>query len=235
MFLVKILNIVSDRKFQGQFDSIELAHEWIDKMKSSNSWGLPERKVLKKGEAARLPDMFLQDGDYVDSLVESEEEVIIQEYNESHTYETDEFGEFVLDENGEKVIVETHITPEVKAWYVNLKAEYEIEVTDLSLEPTYVARERVREKIKTGREIKKVCDNILEYIVGVNYGRLTKEQVDAMEVDLNDIAVALERRRPWTALDLIKSFTIDGTLVDEQIKSDILEIYAMSPLTFDLT
>lgn len=113
-------NIKITNKFNQKFEAnLEDPTNWIESQKAKNSWGKPERWVLKKIQVSENQFAYPQETyDELDVIDEKSEEVF-------NSFETDLSGEFVLDELGEKI-------PVIQD-FVKLKSEYSITITDISV------------------------------------------------------------------------------------------------------
>lgn len=113
---VNIVNIKTGNKYGTV---LEDPTNWIEEQKLKNSWGKPERWVLKKIEVSENQFSYPQEiYSELDVIDEKSEEVF-------NSFETDLNGEFVLDEFGEKIPVIQDL--------VKLKSEYTITITDISI------------------------------------------------------------------------------------------------------
>lgn len=110
---------------------------------------------------------------------------------------------------------------------------YHYIIEDVTAE--YEANQRVQERIIEGNKIKKLCENVLLYVAGLNSPNmrsLTAEQVTIMETNFAAPIAYLNSARPWSAYPLIAAIEPDGELVTEEIKQDILDLFANSGLSF---
>ena len=85
----------------------------------NNSWGKPERWVLKKIQILENSFIYPQETyDELDVIEEKSEELF-------NIFKTNDIGEFILDEFGDKI-------PVIQD-FVKLKSEYSITITDISV------------------------------------------------------------------------------------------------------
>ena len=79
--------------------------------------------------------------------------------------------------------------------------------------------------VSTGRKAREACDQALDIISGYNQNReLTPEQITEMATTFTPILNALSiLKRPGVAKGLIEVAAVDGVIVTEQMKTDLLD------------
>ena len=81
-----------------------------------------------------------------------------------------------------------------------------------------------KNKKQLGRIAVKACEACLELIAGFNITRnLTAEQKDTMATTYAPLLEALNQKRPGKFKSLVEGLTPDGTLVTDQMKTELLE------------
>lgn len=94
---------------------------------------------------------------------------------------------------------------------------------------TYLANKTEEERkqaiIETGKKAREACDKALDVISGYNQEReLTPEQITEMATTFTPIINALSiLKRPGVAKGLIQAATVDGVVITEAMKVDILD------------
>lgn len=84
---------------------------------------------------------------------------------------------------------------------------------------------RKKELLEAGKKAREVCTQCLDTIAGFNLSRsLTVEQITEMQSTFSQIQMALMTSRPSTAKFLIGAITVDGVLVTQEMKDDVLEL-----------
>ena len=80
------------------------------------------------------------------------------------------------------------------------------------------------DKKKLGKIAVKACEACLELIAGFNITRsLTAAQKDSMATTYAPLLEALNQKRPGKFKSLVEGLTPDGTLVTDQMKTELLE------------
>lgn len=81
-----------------------------------------------------------------------------------------------------------------------------------------------RKKKDIGRKVRGMCESAMDVIIGYNVTReLTKQQQNAMKQAFKDIMDYLESYQPKAALELVELVTVDGVLVTQEMKDDVIE------------
>ena len=101
--------------------------------------------------------------------------------------------------------------------------EYETETEDITAQEN--EKTRIENLIASGKEDKEKCNNAIALISGHNKANnLTTEQILAMLQTFAQIDLALSKGMPFTAKALISQVTVDGVIVTQQLKDDILGV-----------
>jgi len=80
-------------------------------------------------------------------------------------------------------------------------------------------------KIQTGIAIRNVCQTALDLIAGYNVANsLSEAQVDSMQSTFAEIEKSLKSSRPKKAKVLIQAVSVDGTIITEQMKLEVIAI-----------
>lgn len=100
--------------------------------------------------------------------------------------------------------------------------------TDFSVDQAEKDKETREQTIRTGKAFTRELPNkIIDYMGGLNITRgLTEAQKDQLALDTAAIMTDLQQHRPGKAFQKILAFTPDGTLVTQQMKDDIIAIFA---------
>jgi len=132
-----------------------------------------------------------------------------------------DYNEELLVEDGEFIKEFDNKDPEM---WVRLHAEYEYTIEDVTAEHEAAALRR--DTVAIGKLYKNRCEDALNYIAGCNVSRLDEAQIDAMEITFEEVTTKLLKGRPDKAYGLIANITPDGTIVTEEIKTEMLAILA---------
>lgn len=93
------------------------------------------------------------------------------------------------------------------------------------------SEESKKDKIEMGRKVRELSSAILDLVAGYNIERqLTVAQIDSMESSFGPILQALSVNRVDKAKALIEDMTVDGTLFTQDMKVEILGMYAANGL-----
>lgn len=161
-----------------------------------------------------------------------ETEEIVQEWLDNHIA-NNTFGK---PDRWERETDGTHteertVTPEIGEEYTEyfFPCEYTYEITDITAE--YEAEQARLARMKMGKRVRDLCDNILDLLAGYNLERaLTQEQITQLETTFSSINQLLLNKRPFTAKTLIQSIVPDDILITEAMKNDILNEYVLAGL-----
>ena len=83
-----------------------------------------------------------------------------------------------------------------------------------------------KNRIKMGKNIRLLCENILDLLAGFNIERaLTKEQIDQMAVTFGNIQALLNVKRPISAKPLIEAIEPDGVLVTHPLDDKLQDLH----------
>jgi phage gp37-like protein len=200
MFKISITNLINNRQFGANFETMEEANEWIAKQelkaKSGLGWGYSARSLPK----SEVPENLLP-------LIESEEDRITQE-----AYD-------VTDENGNVTTIEA-----VVVRYANLKAEYVITTEDITAQ--YEAEQALSALIQAGEKDAKCCQEVRALIGGYNrYKNLTNEQLQLMLSTYANINFALQNQMPLTAKTMINLISVDDVITTQELKDLINKVF----------
>ena len=84
---------------------------------------------------------------------------------------------------------------------------------------------------KKGSGARKICTEILDIIAGYNIeNSLSTAQKDGLEASYGPIVQALTINRPMKAKPLLVAVPVDGTIVTQEMKDEILEVYSKNGL-----
>jgi len=102
-------------------------------------------------------------------------------------------------------------------------ADYTYEITDIS--ESYAANLAKEARLKNGKLVRSICDNIMNSIIGFNMeaGR-TSEEINQMKVAFSEILALIQVFQPFQAKPLIEAITISETITQE-MKDEILSFY----------
>lgn len=130
MHKIIVNNIINGLKFGARFELNEDMNAWIEEQKSKASWGKGERDLVRSELPSELEPLIIEE---YQREVEPPKEMVI--------YERDEDDSIVIDEDGYPVVkrdADGHpsimLTPAVTIAMVKLKPEYEITITDVTME-----------------------------------------------------------------------------------------------------
>jgi hypothetical protein len=185
--------------FKATITNSILNRQWTGSfatMDELNDW--QDRQIAKNSFG--LPDRWVLE---TDGTHDSERDLVVN-------------GETVLDGEGNPV-KEYHFP-----------VDYTIAVEDVTTE--VAVKNRIAQNQKAGRIATQICQEVLEYIQGINSGRSgtseeKKAAKNAMKSGFAPILSELKNNDPSEALELIKPVVADGSIVTDEMKSDILEIF----------
>lgn len=120
-------------------------------------------------------------------------------------------------------IIETEVDEVMTQTHVRLRAEYTSEIVNIST--AYNAEQDKINKIKAGASARQACQNVLDFIAGVNLDRnLTSEQITQMQTSFASIQLSLQAFRPSLAKSLIQAVIVDGIIVTQALKDGCLSL-----------
>lgn len=95
----------------------------------------------------------------------------------------------------------------------------------LAVKASKEARELVRVRKAKGMLARQMCEEALDTVAGHNIANsLTPAQKDQMETDFAPIMVKLSANRPAQARALIAAVAVDGVMVTQELKDELLEV-----------
>lgn len=107
--------------------------------------------------------------------------------------------------------------------YVTLKAEYVIEVEDIT--EAYNAEQALQQTLANGQRAEAACKQVKAYVTGYNMSRsMTSEEVSSFVATFGTIQLVLDANRPNTARVLIEAVSVDGAVVTQTLKDNCLLI-----------
>lgn len=221
MIKISIINIINNRQFIAQFETLELANEWIasqeSKAQQGIGWGYSARSIPKSA----CPESHFP-------LILSEEERIVQEAYEKPIFKHDandqpimeEYSYYDLDnvlQTGFRPVVDHYeAVPAVTETWVNLDKEYTITIDDITAE--YEAEKELQELIQVGKNDESCCRDVIALIGGYNKRRnLSLADIQAMIQTFASINEVLKNNMPGTAKVLINSITPDAIISQDMI------------------
>ena len=82
-----------------------------------------------------------------------------------------------------------------------------------------------QDKIESGRRDRQKCETALDYIAGYNREQnFTIEQITQMQQTFSQAESLLRANRPDFASQVISAIVVDGVIVTEELKQNVLEI-----------
>jgi len=189
------------------FETEGLTNAWIAFQEGKEKpfgYDFGARQLPKKGLG------YDNEVDYEDDLVEDEfQKTILEAWTES-----------VVDEEGNPTGETIEHDAVIETW-VNLLPEYEIEITDITVE--YEAEQDEMALIKSGEESTNKCNKILNYLSGYNKAQnFTLEQINTMRTTFANVDSYLRAGMPESALIEVNSATPDGEVVTQVLKDKII-------------
>ena len=207
MFICSILNSKQNLSWASRFASASEAQAWL---------------ASQIGKPHRLPERIVpidDEYDQADVLEVIETEQVIG-YNA--VPRVDEQNQPVLDAEGIQIVDQVPNTAMVQT-HVRLRAQFSSEIVDISV--AYNAEQDKINKIKAGAAARQACQNVLDFIAGVNLDRnLTSEQITSMQSTFANIQASLQASRPSLAKSLIQAVSVDGVIVTQALKDGCLDL-----------
>lgn len=201
----------------------ELATDWESNTCVEYVWGRPARECPKIEEYAEI--LWIED---FEVEVEPEHERAVVEYDLDGNVVMEDYEYTDLDGNtytGQRaVVIGSETVPATFETWVRLKPEYEITITDITIE--HDLKNKLERKIATGKAIQDASEKLIHLITGDNMESFrTAEQIAQMQTDFAVINALIKNGQLISAKPMIEA--IDNEDYAE-LKSDILALYAMS-------
>ena len=100
-----------------------------------------------------------------------------------------------------------------------------IEAEKIKLDSENAIAKAKSDKIKTGKQIRDVCQSAIDLIVGWNISNgLDEAQINSMQATFNKTEKALRDSRPGKAKKFALLINPDGIIVTEQMKLEVIEL-----------
>ncbi len=107
--------------------------------------------------------------------------------------------------------------------YVTLKAEYVVEMEDIT--ESYNREKQIAEDIASGENIENICKKISRLLNGyLDRKKFSKEQEDVFDLSFAKIFTAIDRLKIKKIRKLVDDLVVDGEIITEKLKENCLLI-----------
>jgi hypothetical protein len=107
--------------------------------------------------------------------------------------------------------------------YVTLKAEYIVEIEDIT--ESYNREKQIAEDIALGENIENVCKKIFRILNGyLDRKKFSKEQEDIFDLSFAKIFTAIDRMKVKKIRKLVDDLVVDGEIITDKLKENCLSI-----------